>query len=346
MKRVLLIATSNLGKAKEIMYGLESLPFLEIKTLHDIDMPIDPPEEDQDSLHGNAYLKAKYYAEKTGYLSLADDAGLFVNGLDGWPGEYSGRIAETGKKRVELVLEKMKSLSDRSAVFRSELVLYDPIKKSSVSVLGEAKGIITESFSDIVDNKLEYSSIFYIPEAGKTFAQMDIREKLSLSHRGKCIQEMKYILQNSLGTKHIVVPVGLIIRDRKILMCVRNDPHNKEIHGKWEFPGGGVEYGESIEQNVVREVKEETGFEVEPVKQLSHIFVKSKQTETYEYQVYLIPFVCRVTGGSESHETNENLGSKWFDLMDVLEQDLILDNKETYKKILPELETVINTHNL
>ena len=77
----LLIATTNQGKLKEIKHFLADLPF-EIIGLSDLDKEYDEPEETEETLMGNSVLKAKYYGEKTGLISLADDTGLFCHGLD------------------------------------------------------------------------------------------------------------------------------------------------------------------------------------------------------------------------------------------------------------------------
>ncbi len=178
MKRQLLIATTNEGKFKEIQYGLESLPFIECISLSDIKIKIEPPEEVETSLHANAYLKAKYYAEASGLITIADDTGLFIDALDGWPGEQSARVADSDEGRIGMVLEKMKGIKNRYAEFRLALAIYDP--KNNSSYLCEAKkaGIILDApvVNHVVSN-FGYTRIFYVEEAKKTFAEMDTKRK-------------------------------------------------------------------------------------------------------------------------------------------------------------------------
>ena len=76
MNRELLIATTNPGKIAEIKAFLSTMPFT-LVTLADLPESISAPVEDAGEVTGNALIKARYYAEKTGHLTLADDAGLF-----------------------------------------------------------------------------------------------------------------------------------------------------------------------------------------------------------------------------------------------------------------------------
>lgn len=145
--------------------------------------------------------------------------------------------------------------------------------------------------------------------------------------------------------KHIVVPIAIIVRNGKILMQRRNDLR-PDFHGKWEFPGGGMEYGEEIRGNLLREVREETGYRVKIVRLLQFIGVDQQKTLAYSYQVYLLPYVCRIVGGKEQLSDDEVLEIRWFKPDDVLKQPLIGKNKPIYKKILSELKEYIATHTL
>ena len=97
--------------------------------------------------------------------------------------------------------------------------------------------------------------------------------------------------------KRPMVGVGAILfrRDR-ILMAQRG---KEPLKGWWSLPGGALEIGESLHQGVCREVREETGLEVEPVR-MFEIFERIIRDDagTPEYHYVLIDYVCRVTGGS------------------------------------------------
>jgi XTP/dITP diphosphohydrolase len=199
-KQVLLIATSNMGKAKEISEALKNFN-LEIKTLKDFPN-IAPPQETGNTFFENAYLKAKYYAEKTGLLSLADDSGLEVDILNGAPGIYSSRFAgenasdeENNKKLLELL--KDVPLEKRKARFVCVIVVYHPSGKYIKSE-GIWEGLI--GFEPRGSYGFGYDPIFLVPEYNykKTVAELPIEEKNKLSHRGKALAKLKDVLAEFL----------------------------------------------------------------------------------------------------------------------------------------------------
>lgn len=342
-RKKLLIATTNEGKIKEILHFLGDLPF-EFTTLKDVG-DIEPPQEGNISLERNAMKKAQYYAERTGILSLADDTGLFVEALDGWPGVETARVLQEDTETFDLMLGKMKNVPDgkRAAAFRCVTVAYDPETECSFVGDGRIEGEIAREPKGN-EQTWGYNRIFYVPSIGKTFGEVNLEEKNEISHRAKSLTKMKYFLQNQYRGKHFVVPVGLLIKDGKLLMSLRNDPHRPEFHKKWEFPGGSVELGEQIEENLLREMKEETGYEVEIVRLLRGIFVKYRPE--YGYQVYLLPYVCRIIGGDGKCNDAEILDMKFLGLDEWPTMDLIGENLVMYKKLLPELKEIVEKYHL
>jgi XTP/dITP diphosphohydrolase len=344
MTRELLIATTNAGKAKEILAFLEHMPF-RFLTLNDID-GIAPPPEDTGTVMGNALQKARYYAQKTGHLTLADDAGLFISALNGWPGVDAALVPGSADEKMNVVLDELKKTqsNDRSAYWQSVLVLHDP--ESHVTFLAEGKTdgeILSEQRGN---GGHGYDPLFYIPDLDKTYAELSVTEKNAISHRGKALIRIKHHLQNTYVAKHIVVPFALIIKDGKLLMNRRNDPHRPEYHDKWEFPGGKVEFGETMHENMMREVREEVGYDVEIVTMLQHIGVESQMQKTYAYQVFLVPYVCKIVGGDGKFSDGEVLETRWFGLDDVLNHELIGENARMYEQLLPELHEVIQRFHL
>lgn len=344
--RKLLIATQNPAKVKEIMHAFETLPF-ELISLTDLP-PVAAPEEPYNSIEFNAIAKAKYYAEQTGLLSLADDSGIFVDSLQGWPGVHSARIGETDDDRMNKVLEQLKGVppEERGASFRCVLAVVDPKTNSIHTAYGEEQGTVLEA--PVAERRagFGYDPIFFLPELGKTYAEIPVEEKNKTSHRAKALHQMEYVLKKEFGARHIVVPCGFIIQNGQLYLQKRNDPFRPDYHAKWEFPGGGVEFGEQIIPNVIREVKEETGYEVEVVQQLNHIQVEPQEYPNFSYQVYLIPLVCKIVGGKFDARDHEVMEGKWFDLDEVPQLPLVGNDKEFYEKVVDELKEIVQKNSL
>lgn len=339
----ILIATLNKGKFDEMKKFLADLPF-EFLSINDLDEKIEEPEETEETLAGNAILKAQYYGKKTGLLSVADDGGLFLDTFAGWPGVKSARIANSDEQRVAIILEKLRGNSNRGASFKVSLAVYDPNTKDIFIATGETKGEILDKPHIGGVNNYGYNPIFYMPEYGKVYAEMTIQEKNSVSHRGKALNKVAQYLQNVYTSKNIVCPLALIIRDGKIISTLRNDPHNPEYHKKWEFPGGGLEMGETIEKNLIRETKEETGYEVEIVSLLQYIHIENRPDKNY--QVCLVPYLCKIIGGDGKYSDNEVLDLKFFDFDELLDQPLIKANDILFENNLNQIKELILKYNL
>lgn len=348
MKKIL-IATTNEGKFKELKELLKSTP-AEYISLKDLDQKIEEPEEIEETIEGNAILKARYYADRSGLITIADDSGVFIDTLNGWPGVNSARIAENSEERTAQVLDKLASVTDenkRTASFHAALAIVDPHSNDLCVGTGKTNGLILKEKRG--ESGFGYDPIFYIPEAQKTYAEMKTSEKNNISHRTKAVAGIKRFIVNSYGGKHLVVPIGIIVKDGKILINKRNDIEKPELHGLWEFPGGGVEIGEKVEENVIREIKEECGYTVEIITKLKHVWtvqITKPRSTHYGIQIYLLPFVCRITGGDGKVNDEEVLETTWALPQDVLNYNLIGENKKMYEKIYSELIDVINTNNL
>ncbi len=337
----LLIASTNKGKILEIENFFKTFHF-DILTLADIDDSIEPIDEPYETEVLNAIHKAQYYGKQTGLLTISDDTGFYVDALGGWPGVHGARVEDTNNERARLVLEKMKDVpeGERGASFRGALVLYDPTNQETFVTQAMHSGIILSEQVKQKKNLFGYDPIFYVPEKKKTHSQMTPAEKNSISWRGKALERMKYYLEKIYGGVHIVVPLALIMNDEgKLLMALRNDPHRPEFHETWEFPGGSVEMGEDMKENLIRETKEEVGYDIEIVRLLQHIEVKQYSPyEGFSYQVYLVPYLCKVIGGDGQIEDQEVKEVRWFELDDVLNQKLMSRNDVLVKGVLPELK--------
>ena len=128
------------------------------------------------------------------------------------------------------------------------------------------------------------------------------------------------------------------------MSTLRNDPHNPEYHQKWEFPGGSLEMGETLEENLIREAKEETGYDVEIVALLDNIQVEDRSEKNY--QVCLVPYLCKIVGGDGKYNDHEVLDLKFFEMEDLLKQDLIGANYILADKVKDQIKQLAKKHNL
>jgi len=191
--RRLVIATKNLGKAREVGRMLAGLPY-EIVSL--ADYPDAPDvEETGDTFAQNAVAKASAYADFTGELTLADDSGLEVDALGGAPGVLSSRFAPTDAERNSKLLDLMKDIPDdkRTARFRCVVAIAQPGGKVRTCE-GKAEGIISHSPKG--DQGFGYDPVFYVPELGRHFAELSADEKDAISHRGKALEQAKAALRS------------------------------------------------------------------------------------------------------------------------------------------------------
>lgn len=343
----LLIATTNPGKIREFREFFKHQPISCVFLTDLADCPPEPAETGE-TFVDNAVLKAKYYGQKTGLLTMADDSGLSVEALGGWPGVISARVAPTSEERTQLVLEKLAGVPDdkRTAAFHIAIAIYNPQERTTLVAEAKADGRIATAPTG--SNGFGYDPIFYSPTLGKTFGEASIEEKSTVSHRAKAMNSIKYLLKNNFGVRDVVVPVALIVQNSKLLMNLRNDPHHAAYHNTWEFPGGGVEWGEPLADCVVREAKEETGLDVEIIAPVGYIKTEAVERPdiAVRYQLYLVPYVCRVVGGTLSANPDEALRSEWFSLDDVLSHQLTGTNDELYRSIRPALEKIIVSNHL
>tara|TARA_Y100000766_G_scaffold284117_1_gene301598 strand:- start:1708 stop:2376 length:669 start_codon:yes stop_codon:yes gene_type:complete len=185
----IVIATHNNDKLKELLKAFDNhFSSIDLLTLNDF------PEvgeiiEDGKTLEQNALIKAREVFNLTGIPALSDDTGLEVDALNGAPGVYTARYAGEGCSYYDNVcklLEDMQTIPvpNRSAKFKTVIAYKD--ETIEMTAEGIAVGTIARSASG--DLGFGYDPIFFIPEANKTFAEMNIDEKEIYSHRGKAIR--------------------------------------------------------------------------------------------------------------------------------------------------------------
>ncbi|MCP4590983.1 MAG: XTP/dITP diphosphatase [bacterium] len=187
----LLIATSNLGKLREIREVLADVDV----ALTTLDEWGELPEavEDGATFEANARKKALHYARLTGLRTLADDSGLEVDALGGQPGVISARFAgpaqDSSANNAKLIADLQGvPAAERSARFRCVIAIADPGEVRAV-----ASGVLK---GEIIDQPrgacgFGYDPYFLLPELGRTTAELDPAYKNRISHRGLALQAIR-----------------------------------------------------------------------------------------------------------------------------------------------------------
>lgn len=184
------LASGNKNKIKEMQTLLSDLCSKEICVLSLKDIGFfDEIIEDGSSFEENALIKARA-PKSSEYPVIADDSGLMVDILDGEPGIYSARYAgeeSDDAKNNKKLLNKLEGIpSDkRSARFVSVIACVFPDGRK-ITTEGICEGVILEEYRG--NGGFGYDPLFYVPELGKTFAEMNSDEKNSVSHRGKAMR--------------------------------------------------------------------------------------------------------------------------------------------------------------
>jgi len=198
--KIIYIATTNAGKLRDFAvaaesFGTEELGF-SIAPMPCMDR-IPAPPENEATFEGNARSKAIYYSRLApGFDILADDSGLEVDALDGLPGVRSARFAadagfhSTGEVDADnnlLLLQRLAETPEakRTARYRCALALANS-GECVLTAEGAVEGRITSQPQG--GGGFGYDPLFYVPERGKTMAEIDLATKFSLSHRGRALQ--------------------------------------------------------------------------------------------------------------------------------------------------------------
>jgi XTP/dITP diphosphohydrolase len=188
VKQILVLASTNKGKTREIQDLLKDFP-LDIKNLTDFG-PIPPVIEDGATFDDNAYKKAAFTARVLGYPAMADDSGLCVEALDGAPGVRSARYAgdhATDADNVAKLLADLALHDNRKAAFECVISIAVPTG-AALTYEGRCEGIITREPAG--ENGFGYDPLFFYPDFGKTFAQIPMDQKAQVSHRGIALQQV------------------------------------------------------------------------------------------------------------------------------------------------------------
>lgn len=187
----LVFASNNKNKIQEIQTLVPNT--IQILSLEEIGCTEDIPET-ADTIEGNAILKANYVTEKYGYDCFADDTGLEVEVLNGAPGVYSARYAGEQKDandNMDKLLLELKDKTNRKANFKTVIALNLNSKQNLFTGIINGK-IIEEK---IGTNGFGYDPIFVADGYEKTFAELSMEEKSTISHRGIAVKQLLTFLQ-------------------------------------------------------------------------------------------------------------------------------------------------------
>ncbi len=201
MEHKIVFATSNEGKMREIRELLSGLG-AEILSMKEAGVQIDI-EENGATFEANALIKARAVWEQTGGIVLADDSGLEVDALNKEPGVYSARyMGEKTSYEIKNwnLIHRLNGVADekRSARFVCVIAAVLPDGRT-LSVRDTMEGRI--AYEPAGEEGFGYDPILFLPELGKTSAEITMEEKNKISHRGKALRAMKACLEKEIGER-------------------------------------------------------------------------------------------------------------------------------------------------
>ena len=193
----IVLASNNQGKLAELQAMLAPLG---VELLRQSDLGISEAEEPFRTFVENALAKARHAARFSGLPALADDAGLCVDAFGGLPGVDTAfyctqfGFAKSDDNNVKALLEQMQSIDQRGAALVSTLVAVrsadDP---EPLIAVGRVIGEITRE--PVGSNGFGFDPVMFLPEFGKTFAQLPVEIKNANSHRGKAAHQMLELMR-------------------------------------------------------------------------------------------------------------------------------------------------------
>jgi XTP/dITP diphosphohydrolase len=186
----LLLATTNPGKIQEYLELLADVPFT--LTTPNVENIYGDVEETGLTFKENALLKAHYFMEESGLMTISDDSGIEVDYLGGKPGIHSARYGGPGLNdtdRVNLLLSELTGVpwEQRTARFQCVIAIVWQ-SKTTITMEGSCEGYI--SYEPKGENGFGYDPIFFYPAMSRTFGELDATTKHHLSHRGEASRKV------------------------------------------------------------------------------------------------------------------------------------------------------------
>jgi len=200
MSKKIIFATGNAGKVKEIRMIMEDTG-MEILSMKEAGISVEV-DENGATYEENALLKARAVAACTDAIVMADDSGLEIDYLNKEPGVYSARyMGEDTSYHIKNnnLIERLNGVPDEQRTARFVCAI--------AAVLPDGKELTTRAtiegrigYEEKGENGFGYDPIFYVPEFGKTTAELTEEEKNQVSHRGKALERMKEEMKKYEGT--------------------------------------------------------------------------------------------------------------------------------------------------
>lgn len=188
--RKILISTSNPGKIREIeaLINQINLDGIVVSSLAEYSIP--EPDEPYDDFMANAIHKAQFYGQATGHMALADDSGLCIEALGGFPGVRSKEfIAECGtlEKAFEEIKSKLGRSNNRAAFFKTALALSNPLNGKYITYQAQIEGVVSLPPRGPEGAGFGFDPIFVPNGFSKTLAELGLEVKNQISSRTQAL---------------------------------------------------------------------------------------------------------------------------------------------------------------
>ncbi len=183
----IVLASNNQDKLREVREILSGTDF-EIISQKEAGIHTEP-EETGTTFEENARIKAKAAMLASGLPAVSDDSGICINALGSCPGVYSSRFLSdfSYPEKCERIMKLLEGATDRGAHYAAAAVIVFPDGRE-LSAIGVCEGEI--AFEAKGSGGFGYDPIFYLPEYGRTMAEMTEDEKNAISHRGRAFREL------------------------------------------------------------------------------------------------------------------------------------------------------------
>lgn len=196
--KTIVIATNNQNKVREFK-SLFPNQNIEFKTLKELGYTKEI-KENGNTFEENAILKAKQVALDLGITAISDDSGLEVEALNNEPGIYSARYAggHDDTANNALLIKNLQGVENRNARYVCAICVYHPDGEYR-TIVEDCRGRIIEDAKG--ENGFGYDPYFYVEEFGKTFAEVSIDQKNTISHRAKALRKIMDICNEDFSFK-------------------------------------------------------------------------------------------------------------------------------------------------